>query len=362
MRTLHPAARNRTLRPAARNRKLRPENSPKLMYMVFLAAAPVLLAVTLAALSNQTTFGSPKILKFQDGAAAAVSLQFDDSMISQIDNAVPLLNSRGIRATFFVITGSWQYTQRRHAWEVDLPKAGHEIGNHTVHHKGATTVEGVAQEIGGCSDYLATVFGSKPRLVSFATPGGVPWSFTPQQLDPIFRQYHLVVAEHRNFFDEKTTDPVTFIQKALDTGTWTNVAMHGTGGEWLSTSLPNLTRLLDFMVSNRNRLWIAPEIEVYKYVQERDAANPPVLSSNGPDRFTVEISCDPSKLAFNDLPVEALYDQPLTVEVAVPASWKSFQVRQGMKAVQYAVESTQASHVARFQVLPNLPPAIVSRI
>jgi len=312
----------------------------------------------------QTTpsgLGTPRILKFAGGAEAAVSLQFDDSMTTQIDNAVPLLNARGIRATFFVITGSWQYGQRKHAWEVDLPKAGHEIGNHTLHHTGAKSVEELQKEIGGCSDYLATVFEPKPRLTSFATPGGVPWGFSPEQLAPILQKYHLVLAKHRNFFDEKTTDPVKFVQQALDSGSWSNVAMHGTGGEWLSTSLPTLTRLLDFMVSNRNRLWIAPEIEVYKYVQERDAASAPVLQAKGANRFSVEIKCDPSKLAFRDLPVASLYDQPLNVEVAVPASWKKIQVKQGTSVATVEVKSIQGEHFARFQVLPNLPPATVTR-
>jgi hypothetical protein len=134
--------------------------------------------------------------------------------------------------------------------------------------------------------------------------------------------------------------------------------MHGTGGEWLSTSIPNLTRLLDFMVAHRNRLWIAPEIEVYKYTQERDAANPPVVTTESPDRFTAAITCDPSKLAFNDLPVAALYNEPLTVELTVSDSWRSFEVNQGGHTAQYQIRNQS---IARFQLLPNLPPATVSR-
>jgi len=307
-------------------------------------------------------FGSPKILKFQGGADAAVSLQFDDSMTTQLQNAVPLLDARKIRATFFVITGSWQYGQHKHAWEIDLPKAGHEIANHTVHHTGAKNVEELQEEIGGCSEYLATVFGPKPRLVSFAIPGGVPWNFTREQLDPIFQKYHLVLAENRNFFDEKTTDPVKFVQTALDKGTWTNVAMHGVGGEWLSTGIPTLTRLLDFMVANRDRLWIAPEIEVYKYVQERDAASMPILKAKGPNRFTLVITCDQSKLAFKDLPVSTLYDEPLTVEVPVPSTWMSFRVKQGPTVATYKTKQIAGETLATFQLLPNQPPATISQI
>ena len=310
----------------------------------------------------EAEFGTPKVLLFAGGAEAAVSLQFDDSMTTQLANALPLLNARGIRATFFVNTGSWQYQQHQHEWEVDVPKAGHELGNHTSHHTGAKTVEEVTKEIGDCSDQLAKVFGPKPRLVSFAIPGGVPWAFTQAQLEPIFRKYNLVLAEHRNFFDEQKVDPVSFVQQAIDNHTATNVAMHGTGGEWLSTSLPNLTRLLDFMVAHRPALWIAPTIEVYKYVQERDALETPAISIQGDGKITVELQCDATKLSTNGLPVSVLYDQPLTVELRVPTSWKAFRVKQGDRSVKYLVQNENGEPSARFDVLPNVGPATVTMI
>jgi len=308
--------------------------------------------------SPQIEWGTPKIARFLDGADAAVSLQFDDSMTSQLANALPLLNARGIRATFFVNTESWQYKNHRKEWEVDVLKAGHELGNHTSHHTGAKTVEELTKEIGDCSDQLARIYGPEPRLVSFATPGGVPWNFTDAQLDPIYQKYHLIHAVNRNFFDEQKVDPVSFVQKAIDTHSWTNVAMHGTGGEWLSTSIPNLTRLLDFMVSHRPGLWIAPEIEVYKYVQERDAAGTPTIKSGNGGGFTIGVTCDGSKLSSFGLPVSALYDQPLTIELSIPDSWTAFRVVQGKHSARYVRNS---SGPARFNVLPNVDPAVVTR-
>jgi peptidoglycan/xylan/chitin deacetylase (PgdA/CDA1 family) len=46
-----------------------------------------------------------EITKWQDGKHAAVSITFDDSTINQFRIALPLLNERGLPATFFVITG-----------------------------------------------------------------------------------------------------------------------------------------------------------------------------------------------------------------------------------------------------------------
>jgi hypothetical protein len=274
-------------------------------------------------------------------------------MTTQLANALPLLNARGLRATFFVNTDSWQYKQHQHEWEVDVLKAGHDLGNHTAHHSGAKTVEELTKEIGDCSDALAKVYGPKPRLVSFATPGGVPWNFTQDQLDPIFKKYHLVRADNRNFFNDAKTDPITFVQKALDNHWASNVSMHGTGGEWLSTSIPHLTKLLDFLVANRSRVWVAPEIEIYKYSQERDAANPPILKANGDRSFNIEVTCQQSKLAFSDKPITALYNQPLTVEVTVPDSWQSFHVLHRNSSSPYTTQSQNGVRVARFDILPN---------
>lgn len=284
-------------------------------------------------------FGTPKILKFFGGADAAISLQFDDSMMSQLDNALPLLNARGIRATFFVNTDSYQYKARRLQWEVDVLKAGHELGNHTAHHGGAKNIEELNKEIGDCSDQLMKVYGSKPRLMSFAIPGGVPWNFTSAQLDPILDKYGLILAVNRNFFDEQKTDPVSFVQKAIDTHSASNVSMHGTGGEWLSTSLPNLTRLLDFLVAHRPSLWTAPQIEIYKYIRERDAAKQPVLSDVSDHGFSLAVTCDLPKV----------YDEPLTVEVAVPTTWNSIQMKQLGAFTTYKV----SRGIARFEVVPN---------
>jgi len=303
--------------------------------------------------SARTSFGMPTISRFHGNAAAAISLQFDDAMTTQLENALPLLNARKLKATFFVITDSHQYRQHLRQWEVDVPKAGHDLGNHTAHHKGAKTLEELSREVDDCSDRLATVYGPAPRLTSFAIPGGVPWNVTHDQLDPILRKRHLVLAQHRNFFDEKTTDPITFVQRAIQDGQWSNVCMHGIGGEWLSTSVPTLTKLLDFLVAHRTDVWVAPEIEIYKYVQERDAASAPVLTSRNSRGFSIVVKCDPEKLAFTDRPIPVLYDQPLTVEVSVPDSWKSYSVYRGRTKTAAGLPVDPNSHVIRLDVRPN---------
>jgi peptidoglycan/xylan/chitin deacetylase (PgdA/CDA1 family)/pimeloyl-ACP methyl ester carboxylesterase len=60
-------------------------------------------AVFVVAITGQEP--QTEITKWQDDKLAAVSITFDDSTINQFRIAVPLLNERGLPATFFVITG-----------------------------------------------------------------------------------------------------------------------------------------------------------------------------------------------------------------------------------------------------------------
>jgi peptidoglycan/xylan/chitin deacetylase (PgdA/CDA1 family) len=79
-----------------------------------------------------------------------ISLTFDDGLRCQFDNAVPVLNSHGIPATFFLIANreptheSW-WGHKEEWWKIDwsqgdianlrqLIKDGHEIGSHSVTH------------------------------------------------------------------------------------------------------------------------------------------------------------------------------------------------------------------------------------
>ena len=54
-----------------------------------------------------------EITKWQDGKRAAVSITFDDSTINQFRIALPMLNERGLPATFFVITGEIPGSEHR---------------------------------------------------------------------------------------------------------------------------------------------------------------------------------------------------------------------------------------------------------
>ena len=66
-----------------------------------------------------------------EGKVAALSLTFDDARPSQVDHGLPLLDSYGVQATFYVSIQPMR--DRKTEWKQSI-KNGHEIGNHTFNH------------------------------------------------------------------------------------------------------------------------------------------------------------------------------------------------------------------------------------
>lgn len=299
-----------------------------------------------------TGFGEPRIARFQGGADAAISLEFDDSMKSQVDNALPLLKRKGIRATFFINPGVTHYQPIKNSFEREAKRAGHELGNHTWQHRGAKTPAELESEVQQAETVLTRIYGKRPRLKSFAQPGGVPWDVTPAEVEAILKRHRLTLATDRNFFEEGKIDPRSFVQVARREKTWKRICFHGIGGEWLATSVPVLTTLLEEL-NRRPDVWTAPSIEVYKYVQEREALRPLRLRRATPDGFELSLDCDPAKLETYGLPIPAIWDQPLTVELEVPASWRVIEIRQATHLARQEVGLVKDRRLARFQALPN---------
>ena len=107
------------------------------------------------------------------GAAAAVSLTYDDGLDSQLANVLPALERFGFKATFFLVRENIE--ARVADWRA-VGEAGHEIGDHTAHHlcqlSAVSTGPFDRQEIEDMEQFLASNF-PKGRVPIFAYPCGV---------------------------------------------------------------------------------------------------------------------------------------------------------------------------------------------
>src|SRR5258708_1986270 len=66
-----------------------------------------------------------------NGYKAAISLTYDDADPIHLDVAIPEMNKRKLRGTFYLITGK---LSRVEEWKA-AQASGQEMGNHTVTHR-----------------------------------------------------------------------------------------------------------------------------------------------------------------------------------------------------------------------------------
>ena len=67
------------------------------------------------------------------GKKCAVVLTYDDAIDQHLDNAVPVLDSLGLKASFYITASSPSIQARMNEWK-QLSADGHELGNHTLFH------------------------------------------------------------------------------------------------------------------------------------------------------------------------------------------------------------------------------------
>jgi peptidoglycan/xylan/chitin deacetylase (PgdA/CDA1 family) len=68
-----------------------------------------------------------------NGKKAAVVITYDDAIDEHLNNAIPLLDSLGLKATFYITGFSTSMQKRLNEWK-SIATNGHELGNHTLYH------------------------------------------------------------------------------------------------------------------------------------------------------------------------------------------------------------------------------------
>lgn len=104
-----------------------------------------------------------------------VTLSFDDAWTSQYVEALPVLESAGLKGTFYILTqpvqNGWS-TYMTPSQVVDIANKGHDIQGHTVSHRDLTTLSQstIDAEIKNSKTYLQNLTGK--TITSLAYPYG----------------------------------------------------------------------------------------------------------------------------------------------------------------------------------------------
>lgn len=239
----------------------------------------------------------------------AVSLTYDDALNVHLDNAVPILDSLGLKGTFYLSGYSGALTKRIDQWRA-VAKKGHELANHTLYHPCSGKPEGrsfvtpdydletysvrrITDEMKMTNALLKAIDGKSKR--TFAYPcGDTLASGKPyySQAKSEFVSARGVKSEYvtlTNFKPDnvgsfmisgQTGDQlISMVKKAMETNTAIVFLFHGVGGEHgLNVSLKAHRELLRFLKKQEKDIWVAPFLDIAEYALAQKKATPKAVA------------------------------------------------------------------------------------
>lgn len=282
--------------------------------------------------------GDATVAKWDGDAAGAFSIMFDDGWPSAFQAAIPELEKLDLPADFYIIPQKGEFKVFEKRWHEEFKKQLVHIGNHTWTHGGVKDFAHARDvEFGKCTQYiLDNVPGKKPRLISYAQPGVGPgkWNINAEETEKILKEQNLVSrpdfrGRGATYHHKTKADMLTLADKATKEGVYECIIFHGVEvddpkrgyQDFWAMSVKEYVPFFEELAVRRDRgeLWIADHISVHKYETERKTAKVSKVSS-GRNGYVFKVTSDADA---------KLYDQPLTLKVEVPKTWKAAKFRQG---------------------------------
>lgn len=229
---------------------------------------------------------------------AAVVLTYDDAVNQHLDNALPVLDSLGLKATFYITGYSASVRQRLNEWRA-LAVRGHELGNHTLYHpcvggQGREwvrpeydmrhyTIQRMVDETRMNNVFLQALDGKTRRTFAF-TCGDMKIgdsSFIGLMKND-FVAARAVRAEMHTidkvdvynvdcyYVNGQTAAQMEeWVKKAIETKSLLVILFHGVGGgNSLNVEVGEHRLFLQYLQQHEKELWIAPMIEVAEYIKK----------------------------------------------------------------------------------------------
>ncbi len=317
---------------------------------------------------------------------AACSLTFDDGTLDQYLVAFPALEERGLKATFFVVTGPraaevWhdQGADRRlFGWDQarEMARAGHEIGSHSASHRDLSLPGApIAAELAGSLALLAREL-RQQAAVALAWPfwrsvadakAAAARAYLGARSGTAFAEAYVErgvpPATPRDLYDVNSFAALasaTDEEWAAAAGYvlwrrgWLVADFHGVDDGsidrealgWEALPLERFRRTLDWL--DAQDLWIAPFGRVVRYIRERDRAR---LVRDREEEALVAVR-------LLDGLDNRVYDQALSVRIPLPPGWSDARV------VQDGVEMPSAvgGGVLEFDARPNGTSVRIERV
>ena len=235
-----------------------------------------------------------------NGHKIAVVLTYDDALDVHLDNVVPVLDSAGLKATFFIPGSSKSIENRMDEWRA-IAKEGYELGNHTLFHPcfGKSknrkwlnpdydldnySLEKIQKEITLCNTLLHAIDGKTKRTFAYTCGdmvmdsvnilNGIKDEFVAARgvekgLNFINKMdiYNLKVYGAKGLSGDELINQVKKASKRKDA--LLIFLFHGVGGKHpLKVTREAHRELVNYLKNHSDEIWVAPLVEVMSYYRE----------------------------------------------------------------------------------------------
>ncbi len=237
------------------------------------------------------------------GKKCAVVLTYDDAIDQQLDNAVPVLDSLDLKATFYITAFSSSIQSRMNEWK-RLSDRGHELGNHTLFHPclgGADrswvkpeydlrnyTVQRMIDETRMTNIFLQSLDGKTRRTFAFTCGdmkiGDSSFIYAMKKdfvaARAVRNEMHKINEIDLYNVDcyvangENGGQLIEWAKKAMETNSLLVILFHGVGGgNSLNVSVSAHREFLVFLKQNQKDILIAPMLYVADYIRSSQHLN-----------------------------------------------------------------------------------------
>lgn len=235
------------------------------------------------------------------GCQGAVSLSFDDGHPTHLEKVVPILAEFDLLGTFYVNPRGDEWREDLAPWQ-EVARAGHEVGNHTVSHPCSKALWGDPEM--SCLEHMTlseieTDVDEASRRLREAIPEQTDFSFcypcyeehigeglARQSYVPVIaRRFVAARGRGEHGYNHPATCDLAYLyswavefrdghalvgmaEQAAALGCWSIFTIHGIDAGHLPLSEAALRHLCQHLARARDRLWVAPVVQVGRRVAE----------------------------------------------------------------------------------------------
>lgn len=260
----------------------------------------IVLVVLIVALKPLKAQGA----KMWNHKKCAVCLTYDDALNVHLDKVLPVLDSLGLKGTFYVPVSFPGFKNRLADWKA-LAEKGNELGNHTIFHPCAGSLPGrdwvqpdydldkytmkrFIDEVEMANVMLTEVDGKTRRTFAYTCGDKIVQdsSCVPyiKKMFVAARDVNAVMQpiDEIDLFNigsymingDSGDKLIALVKQAYDKQALLVFLFHGVGGEHsINVSLRAHNELLRYLKQNENDIWVAPLVEIAEYIKEYQHVN-----------------------------------------------------------------------------------------